>query len=156
MKKFRLNNYDPVPDDFHVARYCFPGTVGLVTDGPARMVYKPRAFENRNYPEEGVSFSIMEYFECETDEEAIFKVCQHRGSLRVNEKGDFVKLNAGSVRARTAVKGRPRDLIYRKTKNPAHATLVANSLSVSSALSALANEEGVLFPVPCPVPDVIE
>lgn len=153
MTRNRLKADESVPVDFHVARYCFPGTVRTVNDGVIRMVVSARAFENRKNPAAGVSFSVMQWFCGATDEEIIYRVCEYRGDLRVKEGGDYVKLGAGSVVRSVSRKGTPPStLIFRPGKNPAHAALLANSLSVSTALSALANRDGKFFPVPSPLP----
>lgn len=152
----RLIKGKAVPGDFHVARYCFADTVRVISDGMYRRVVAPRAFEKGNNPRADVSFSVMEWFDGGSDSEVIYKVCKYRGRLVVKEGGDYVKLNVGKIRSKR-FEGDRRELKlnFWSGENPAHAILHSEGLMVSMELASLANSEGVLFPVPNPIPDVV-
>lgn len=145
-----------VPGEFHVARYCYKGTIRTVHDGGIQRVVEPDAFEKRKDKTADVSFSVMERFEGANDTEVIYKVCKYRGKLVVSVRGDYVKLNVGKIgEKRFAVDGRQFEIKFRPDENPAHAILYTGGLMVSTELAVLANAEGELFPVPNPVPDVV-
>ena len=152
----RLIRDKAVPGDFHVARYCFDGTVRVVFDEGFRKVVAPRAFEKGSNRTADVSVSVMEWFDKESDPEVIFEVCKYRGCLVVREGGDYVKLNVNKMRSkRYGGDRRKLRLIFKPDKNPAHAVLYSEGLMVSLELASLANNEGKFFPVPSPVPDVV-
>lgn len=145
-----------VPGDYHVARYCFGGTVKVVFDEGFRKVVVPRAFEKGSNRTADVSVSVMEWFDKESDPEVIFEVCKYRGCLVVREGGDYVKLNVNKIRSkRYGGDRRKLRLIFKPDRNPAHAVLYSEGLMVSMELASLANYEGIFIPVPIPVPDVV-
>lgn len=152
----RLEVGKVVPGEFHVARYCYEGTIRTVHDGGIRRVVEPGAFEKRRDKTADVSFSVMEWFDGENDTKVIFKVCKYRGKLIVNVRGDYVKLNVGKIgEKRFAVDERYFEIKFKPDENPAHAILYTRGLMVSTELAVLANAEGELFPVPNPVPDAV-
>lgn len=145
-----------VPDDYHVARYCFEDTIREVIEDGIRYVVEPRAFERGRDKAADVSFSVMEKFGGGSDADLIVKVCIYRGNLGVREGGYYVKLNVGKITSeRYQGDSRKLRLIFEPGYNPAHANLYSEGLMVSTELAALANREGKFFPVPSPVPDAI-
>lgn len=156
MVKDRLEAGKEVPGSHHVARYCFPGTVNSIRAEGNRKVVTPRAFERGRSRTADISFSVMEKFGGKDDKEVIYKVCEHRGKLKVKEDGHYVKLNVGLIRSKRYGADRRRlRIIFRPGENPAHTTLYTDGLMVSLELASLANEKGELFLVPKPVPKVV-
>ena len=156
MVRVRLEVGKEVPNSYHLARYCFPGTVESVRDGGERKVVTSRAFEWRGNKAAPLSFSVMEKFEGENERDVIYEVCRHRGRLVVEEDGHYVKLGVGMIRRRRYDADRrvPR-IIFCPGDNPAHVTLYPDGLMVSLELASLATERGKFFPVPIPIPEVV-
>ena len=143
----------PVPDSHHVARYCYPCTV---KNHDGERVVTARAFEWRGEKTADISLSVMERFEGESDNDVIYEVCRHRGSLLVREGGHYVKLKVGSIRGHRFEADRyAPPIIFSPGGNPAHATLYSCGLRFSVELASLASRIGEFFPVPDPVPDVV-
>ena len=98
-----------------------------------------------------VSFSVMERFCGENDEEIIRQVCEYRGNLCVEEGGFYIVMNVGRIKIDLP----QHRALFRPTKrNPAHATLYSNDLVISTTLASIANSEGGsrLLTVPNPIP----
>ena len=156
MVKDRLEAGKKVPSSYHVARYCFPGTVNSIKSEGNRKIVTPRAFEWRGSRTADISFSVMERFRGKNDKKVIYEVCRHRGGLEVKEDGHYVKLNVGMIRSkRYGADRRKLRITFRPGENPAHATLYTDGLMVSVELASLATEKGELFLVPNPVPEVV-
>ena len=156
MVKNKLEAGKKVPSSHHVARYCFPGTVFSIKGEDNRKVVTQRAFEWRGSRTADISFSVMERFRGKNNKEVIYKVCKHRGRLKVKEEGHYVKLNVGMIRSRRyGADRRKLRIIFWPKENPAHATLYTDGLMVSVELASLANERGEFFLVPSPVPEVV-
>ena len=153
MAKDKLVAGKPVPNSHHVARYCFPCTVKDIGN---QKVVTSRAFERRGDKTADISLSVMEKFEGKNDRDVIYKVCQYRGKLQVDDDGHYVKLNVGLIRSRRYEGDwRKFPIIFNPGDNPAHATYYTRGLMVSVELATLASQRGEIFPVPSPVPDVI-
>lgn len=149
MTKATLVEGKDVPDFCHVARYC--RKIRTRSSGSRRII-KRRAFERGKDETSDVSFSVMEWFCGESDEDILRQVCEYRGNLCVEANGYYIVMNVGKIRVSVP----HHKLLFSPTRrNPAHATLYANNLVVSTELASLANSEGgsSLFPMPQPLPE---
>lgn len=138
-----------VPCCCHVARYC--RDIRTRSSGSRRII-KRRAFIRGRDKTSNVSFSVMENFSGENDDDVLRQVCEYRGNLSVDASGYYIVMNVGKIRLNL-----PDHRLRFKptTRNPAHATLYSNNLVVSTELASLANSEGgsKLLPVPNPIPN---
>lgn len=148
MTKAYLVKNEDVPSCCHVARYC---RRIRTRSSSSRRIIKRRAFDKGMGDTSDVSFSVMEWFCGESDEEIILQVCEYRGNLCVEESGFYIIMNVGHIRVNLP---QHRTLFKPTRRNPAHATLYSNDLVISTTLASIANSEGGsrLLPVPNPIP----
>lgn len=144
-----------MPDHCHVARYCAHYRVRPARYG-TRPFIKQTAFHRGRCRTADISLSVMEWFDCNSDEEVIYQICKYRGNLNVEKGGYYIVLNVDIMKKTVSDStGCQHRLVLTKSPgNPAHATFYTQNLMVSTALAALANSESksMLFPVPDPIP----